>query len=126
LTSGSHDRDMTRSGRSAVGVLAFALIAPLGVVAFVASIAIASRAEVDLVCLLGSTTTHTADLYAELFLVAIAASGIALLALMVALVERISWRVLLVPLVWFAAILASEFLVALAIGPQPCDGGLGI
>src|SRR5262245_7579632 len=117
---------MTRSGRPAVGVLAFALIAPLGVVAFVASIAIASWAEVDLVCLLGSTTTHSADLYADLFLVAIAASGIALLALMTALVERIRWRILLGPLAWFVAILLSEFLVALAIGPQPCEGGLGI
>ena len=60
------------------------------------------------------------------FLIAIAMTGIAVIGLMVVYVDRIRWRFVVTPLAWFGAILLAEYLVALAISPQPCQGGIGI
>jgi hypothetical protein len=120
------DTEMERSGRFAVGLLAFLLVCPLAVVAFFAVIVVASWADVEAFCLLDGPTSHAADVYAVSFLIAIAGTGIGVIGLMVAYVDRIRWRFVVMPLAWVGAILLAEYLVALAISPQPCQGGFGI
>ncbi len=117
---------MERSGRFAVGLLALLLVGPLAVVAYFGLVVIPSWADVQTFCLLDGPMSHAADVYAVSFLIAIAVTGIGVIGLMVAYVERIRWRFVVTPLVWFGAILLAEYLVALAIGPQPCQGGIGI
>ncbi len=126
MRSALDNTGMERSGRFAVGLLAFLLVCPLAVVAFFAVIVVSSWADVETFCLLDGPTSHAADVYAVSFLIAIAVTGIGVIGLMVAYVERIRWRFVVTPLVWFGAILLAEYLAALAIGPQPCQGGIGI
>ena len=117
---------MERSGRFAVGLLAFLLVCPLAVVAYFGLVVVSSWADVETFCLLDGPTSHAADVYAVSFLIAIAVTGIGVIGLMVAYVERIRWRFVVTPLAWVGAILLAEYLVALAISPQPCQGGIGI
>ena len=117
---------MERSGRFAVGLIAFLLVGPLAVVAYFGLVVIPSWADVQTFCLLDGPMSHAADVYAVSFLIAIAVTGIGVIGLMVAYVERIRWRFMVTPLAWAGAILLAEYLVALAISPQPCQGGVGI
>jgi hypothetical protein len=117
---------MERSARFAVGLLAFLLVCPLAIVAYFAVVVIPSWADVETFCLLDAPTSHAADVYAVFFLIAIAVTGIAVIGLMVVCVDRIRWRFVVTPLAWVGAILLAEYLVALAISPQPCQGGIGI
>ena len=117
---------MQRSGRLAVGLFAFLVVAPLAVVLLFGLVVVSSWVDVQVFCLLDGPTSHAADVYGWLFAVGIGTTGIATIAGMVAGVDRIGWRFLLPPLAWFGALLAAEFLVALAISPQPCQGGMGL
>lgn len=113
---------MERSRRIAVAFVASVLVIPLGVVAVFGLFV--GWAGVETWCLFGEPS-HSADVYSSAFLAVIAVTAMATIGLMVARVGRIRWRVVVPPLAWFAAILLAEVLVALAISPQPCEGGLG-
>jgi hypothetical protein len=116
---------MTRLRRVAVFFLALVLVVPCVVVGLFGLIVVPSWVDVETFCLLAETT-HTVDVYFVSFEVVIALTAIATIGLMVAYVERIGWRFLIPPLGWLGAILLAEYLVALVISPQPCEGGIGI
>src|SRR5262245_22416741 len=114
---------MQRSPRIWVVVLALALVVPVTLVALFSLIVVPSWADIEVLCTL-SESSHTIDVYFNVFTVVILVTAITTVGLMVALVGRIKWRILLPPIAWLGAILVAEYLVALAIGPQDCVGGI--